>query len=153
MHAGNSLGEKHCIWDNSCKLLPAALVSADLTSVNTTHIPTNVVSTSPSKAGVPLVAPPQISCPHHYPPYSQNSCFSLLSDQNNPLVFTRHFVLSYIQNPLLGAQLKPPGRAAGSSRVLDHSSHSCLDYWFRGFRPLEIWIIFLWNPSVTLKQF
>lgn len=39
MHVGSSSGEEHWIWDNSCKLLPAALVSADPTPVNTTPCP------------------------------------------------------------------------------------------------------------------
>lgn len=39
MHVGSSLGKECRIWDSSCKLLPAALVSADATFVNMTLYP------------------------------------------------------------------------------------------------------------------
>lgn len=131
MHVGSSLGEEHVIRGNSPKRLPAALVSADETSVNTTPYPNHCYQHLPCQSRC------HISCPHHRPPYTPNSCFSLLAEQNSPLVLTRHFILSNMQNLLLGAQPKPPGREAGNYRVLDHSLHSCLDNWFRGLRPPE----------------
>lgn len=101
------MGEELCIWDNSCWLLPAALVSADSTSVNATSYPNHCCQHLPCQAEVTSAAPSQISCPHPCPPYTPNSCFSQLSEQSHLFVLIRHLALLCTDIPLLGAQVKP----------------------------------------------
>ena len=68
MHVRSSLGKEYCIWDSSCKLLPAALVSADATSLNTTPYPNRCCQHLPAKADVVPAAQAPISGPHRCPP-------------------------------------------------------------------------------------
>lgn len=119
---------------NSCLLLWCLLMQLLSTRL---CIPTTAVSISPAKADVISAAQAQISCPHRCPPSTPNSSFSASWTEQ---AFGAHKTpaLSYIQNPLLGAQLEPSGREAGSYRVLDHSLYSHLDYWSRGFRPTRM---------------
>lgn len=152
MHVGSSQGEKCCIWDNLCKFLPAALVSADSTSVNTIPCPNHCCQHLPCQSWCHISCPSSDQLPRHCP-YTPNSCFSQLAEQSSRWALSRHCPIMYSYSSV-GTQPKlwqRSGELQSAPSLIISLPWPLIQKECQGHQ--NGWITSPGNLSITLEQF